>query len=109
MQNELPNKQQNNDMLILVAMVPENMKDVLVDALIAQKQLSGFSLSKIQGYSAANSHFNIQEQVEGYKDLYRFEIMHEAGFSEHLLTIVKSLFHTGNLRYWVTPTLQCSV
>lgn len=109
MQDEIHDKPSNNDILILVAMVPENMKDVLVDTLIAQKQLSGFSLSKIQGYSAANSHFNIQEQVEGYKDLYRFEIMHEAGFSEHLVTLVKSLFHTGNLRYWVTPTLQCSM
>lgn len=98
----------NNTHNILVLMVPEAIKDKLVDVLIAEPSLSGFSLSKIQGYSANNSHFNIKEQVEGYKDLYRFEVLHQDQQSEQLITYIKSSFGDIKLRYWVTHALYSS-
>jgi nitrogen regulatory protein PII len=91
--------------LLLVMMVPEQMKDKMVDTLIAQPALSGFSLSKIQGFSAQNSHFNINEQVEGYKALYRFEILLDRSDVEELIEHVKKLCSGVKLRYWVTPVL----
>jgi hypothetical protein len=99
---------QKGNVLLLVIMVPEEMKDRLVDALMAQTQLSGFSLSKIQGFSQNNSHFNVKEQVEGYKDLFRFEVMHEASLSEQLLLTINGLFQERRLRYWLTPVLASS-
>ncbi|WP_371193865.1 DUF3240 family protein [Glaciecola sp. SC05] len=90
---------------LLVLMVPEAIKDKVVDTLIAQPSLSGFSLSKIQGFSAKNNHFNIQEQVEGYKDLYRFEVLHEIQQTEALIALVKTSFKELKFRFWVTPVL----
>ena len=99
---------QKHSLLLLVIMVPQEMKDRLVDALISETQLSGFSLSKIQGFSQNNSHFNIKEQVEGYKDLFRFEVLHESSLSEQLILTIKALFHERTVRYWLTPVLDAS-
>jgi hypothetical protein len=87
-------------------MVPEAIKDKMVDALLADGSLSGFSLSKIQGFSAQSSHFNIKEQVEGYKDLYRFEVLHDSEQSEALLEQIKASFKEVKIRFWITPVLH---
>jgi len=98
----------SNNPMLLVLMVPTEMKDNMVDVLMGESSISGFSLSKIQGFSAQNSHFNIKEQVEGYKDLYRFEILHDSEQTEPLLKRVKEGFNKGKVRYWVTPVLYTS-
>jgi hypothetical protein len=89
-------------------MVPTEMKDNMVDVLMGESSISGFSLSKIQGFSSQNSHFNIKEQVEGYKDIYRFEVLHDSEQTESLLERVKERFIAGKVRYWVTPVLYAS-
>lgn len=91
---------------LLVLMVPEQVKDNVVDSLMANGLLSGFSLLKIQGFSAQNSHFNLKEQVEGYKDLYRFEVLHDSEHTQALIDEIKIGVNEGNFRYWLTPVLQ---
>lgn len=98
----------NNNSMLLVLMVPIEMKDTMVDVLMDESKISGFSLSKIQGFSTQNSHFNIKEQVEGYKDLYRFEVLHSSEQTEFLLERVKKVFVVGKVRYWVTSVLYAS-
>ncbi len=95
-----------SNQVILTLMVAEELKDKTVDFLIEQTQLSGFNVAKIQGFSRKNNQFNIKEQVEGYKDLFRFEIIHEACLIKSLLAAMESLFGKGNYRYWLTPALQ---
>lgn len=98
---------QNN--LILVAIVPEILKDKVVDILMAEENLTGFSLAKIQGFSKAHSHYSVREQVEGYRDFYRFEILHQATNSEQLCHLLSTTNKEKKIRYWILPLIETGV
>lgn len=92
--------------LVLVAIVPEDLKDKIVDTLMGETCVSGFSLSQIQGFSKAHSHYNIREQVEGYRDFFRFEILHHASNSERLCYSLNKASNDKRIRYWILPLIE---
>ena len=53
-----------DDAQILVAIVPAEIKDDVIDTLIALEPISGFNLTRIAGYSREHSHFSLRERVE---------------------------------------------
>lgn len=91
---------------ILIIVVPEETKDDVVDTLIELDEISGFNLAKIAGYSKENSQFNILEQVEGYRNLFRFEILHTCQQQPQLLKSLDHVCGSAGLRYWITPIIQ---
>lgn len=95
--------------LMLVAIVPEALKDKVVDTLMAESFLSGFSLAKIQGFSKAHSQYNVREQVEGYRDFYRFEVLHQASSSAQLCQILSKTNSDKKIRYWILPLIETGV
>ena len=92
-----------SELLILIA--PNEIKDDIVDQLIGLSQLSGFSLSEINGYSREHSHFDIREQVEGYRKFHRFEIFLGSDETAAVLMSLKSVCASAAVRYWVLPVL----
>ncbi|GAA6185818.1 MULTISPECIES: DUF3240 family protein [Alteromonadaceae] len=98
--------QKQNNIQLLIAIVPQQLKDNLVDTLIGLEALSGFSLSKIQGYSRENHQYNIQEQVEGYRDFYRFELLHNPAHYQELLAHIKQVCANSHIRFWCVPVID---
>ena len=94
---------------MLIAIVPEALKDKVVDTLMDSAFLSGFSLAEIQGFSKANSHYSVSEQVEGYRNFYRFEILHQAYDSVQLGELLSSTNKGKMIRYWILPLLETGV
>ncbi|MBC3766505.1 DUF3240 family protein [Neptunicella marina] len=91
---------------ILNIMVPESIKDDVVDLLIALEVLSGFNLYRVDGFSREHSKYDLNEQVEGYRNLYRFEVIHNTQDFGQILDTLKPLSHATSLRYWITPILS---
>jgi hypothetical protein len=93
----------DNQEQLFILISPKELKDDLVDALMAMTQITGFNLKKIHGYSKTHSHFNMSEQVEGYRTLYQFEVLvkttDKTSFIHHLTPICKS----EKLKYWFLP------
>jgi len=71
--------------------------------LITMDKLSGFNLKKINGYSKEHSHFNIAEQVEGYRELIQFEILLAENDKQALIDHLTPLCRPAKLRYWFLP------
>jgi len=92
-----------HDAQILVAIVPAEIKDDVVDTLIALEPISGFNLTKIAGYSREHSHFSLREQVEGHREMYRFEVMHERAQEEALIRALGRVCAVARARYWIVP------
>ena len=90
---------------LLVLVVPGEVRDDVVEALAGVEHISGFSLAKTAGYSRDHSAYSLREQVVGYRDFYRFEVIHAAADLESLFRILKSPCGSANIRYWVTPLL----
>ncbi len=91
---------------LLVIVVPREIKDDVVDTLMELEDISGFNLAKIAGYSAEHSQFNVREQVEGYRELYRFEVMHTQSQQKLLLDSLSTVCAGPRLRYWIVPVIE---
>jgi len=91
---------------LLVIVVPGEIKDDVVDTLMELEDISGFNLAKIAGYSKEHSQFNVREQVEGYRELYRFEIIHTESQQKLLLDSLSTVCAGPRLRYWIVPVIE---
>jgi hypothetical protein len=95
-----------NEQLLLTLIVPIELKDEIVDTLMSQEQVSGFSLGKIEGYSRNHSHYNISELVEGHRAFYRFEIVLDNSQLDNVKSMLKKACVSSNIHYWLMPLLD---
>lgn len=94
------------ELQLLALVVPDSLKDDVVDALIALPYLSGFNHSIINGHSREHGSFNVREQVEGSQQLIRFEILHESSDQQQLMHALQPICGPNHLRYWVVPVVD---
>ena len=92
-----------DDVQMLVAIVPAEIQDDVVDTLIALEAISGFNLTRIAGFSREHSHFSLRERVEGHREMYRFEVLHEPAQEESLLQALEPVCAVARARYWILP------
>lgn len=95
-----------DELQLLVLIAPRSLKDDIVDTLMTQATISGFTLTDAAGYSREHSHFDLGEQVEGYRSCVRFEVLHAP---EERAALCSALAETGGgegLRYWVTGLVE---
>ncbi|MEE4173733.1 MAG: DUF3240 family protein [Xanthomonadales bacterium] len=92
-----------SDCLLLVLLAPAGRRDDLVDALMGNDHISGFTLTPALGYSREHSGFSLGEQVAGYRDYSRFEVLFEATEKTRLLETLRRASGNERLRYWIMP------
>ena len=90
-----------NEPRMLVLMVPRERRDDLIDALLGREELSGFTLLPALGYSREHSHLSVPEQVVGYRDFDRFEVLLDAVNLPALLERLSDSCGRERLRYWI--------
>jgi Protein of unknown function (DUF3240) len=93
-----------NHQQLLVLIVADGLQDDIVDTLILLEEISGFSLSTIEGYSREHSQFNLRELVEGHRKMSRFEILHDAAQENEILAVLGAACGDRQARYWIIPT-----
>lgn len=91
---------------LLIMMVPGDIRDDVVDALIGCADVSGFNMTTIAGYSKEHSQYDLREQVEGYRQFFKFEVMHETAQQADLLAALRPVCTAANIRYWIVPVLE---
>jgi len=82
------------------------IKDDAIDIAMSLDDVTGFTLSEAYGYSHQHAQFELKEQVEGYRNLYRLDIIHESAKLPDILTSFTQLGTRFKLKYWVTPILE---
>lgn len=91
---------------ILVVVIPNELKDELVDTLISLEGISGFNMARIAGFSREHSQYNLRERVVGYRDLFRFEVVHAQPDQAGLLEALEPVCGRARSRYWIVPLLE---
>ncbi len=89
--------------MLLVLLAPADRRDDLVDALMGNDHVSGFTLSPALGYSREHSHFSLGDQVAGYRDYSRFEVLFEVDQKAAVLESLRRASGNERLRYWIMP------
>lgn len=95
-----------NEQQILSLVFDEASKDDLVDLLMSTEEVSGFTMSNVSGFSREHSQYDVAEQVAGYRQLFRIDVLHQAQQLNVLLQALKGLGTANAIRYWVTPILD---
>jgi hypothetical protein len=91
---------------MLVMMVPAGLKDEVIDTLITLDGISGFNMTTLAGFSREHSQYDLGEQVEGYRQLFKFEVLHRRRQRDDLLGSLRPVCASANIRYWVLPVAE---
>jgi hypothetical protein len=88
---------------VLMAIIAEDIKDDLIDALIQLPEISGFNLQSIDGYSREHGQYDLREQVAGFRRLCRIEVIHSKQQEAKLLDALSTIASASPTRYWIMP------
>lgn len=94
---------------LLILIVPPTIEEMLVDVLLEQSKISGFTSSKVSGHGAIheNSSLSIVEQVTGRQQRVQF-MMHAAiADLKDLVTHLKTKFRSTDFHFILLPVLEC--
>lgn len=83
-----------------------SMEDTLVDWLLLQSEITGFSSVEINGHGSAVAGLSISEQVEGRQKHVQFSIHAEKENSLNLIVRLKDKFQGSGLYYYVLPLVE---
>jgi hypothetical protein len=95
-----------DDQQLLIMMVPSDIRDDVVDCLMGYDGISGFNMTTMAGYSKEHSQYDLREQVEGYRQFFKFEVMHLRAQHSELMSTLRPACATANIRYWIVPVLE---
>lgn len=95
-----------DDQQLLIMMVPSDIRDDVVDCLMGYDGISGFNMTTMAGYSKEHSQYDLREQVEGYRQFFKFEVMHLRALHSELMSTLRAACATANIRYWIVPVLE---
>ena len=96
----------NEKLELLVVMVPIELRDSAVDALMTVKPLSGFNIKPIQGFSRKHAEFNAKEKVQGYVDCAQFEILISRETKQRVFEALKPICSPVAAKYWMIQVLE---
>ncbi|HDP88804.1 MAG TPA: DUF3240 domain-containing protein [Thioalkalivibrio sp.] len=91
----------NPTLLILVA-DPEN-EETVVDWLLAQDAIGGFTGHRGFGHSTEHGRFSLAEQVTGRQDRVLFHVESDAATAARLLDGLRAELPGLGIRYWLIP------
>ena len=95
---------------LLILIVPPSLEEMLVDVLLVQDRISGFTSSKVSGHGSGHGDgkaLSIVEQVTGRQQRIQF-MMHAAVIDlKVLVATLKAKFRSSDIHYILTPVLEC--
>ncbi len=94
------------DQGLLILVVPPNLDEVLVDLLLEQTAISGFTSSKVNAHAANSNKLSLLEQVTGRQQKIQFMIYAEYSALQLLIEMLKKKFANTELRYILLSTME---
>lgn len=92
-------------MMLLTIIVPPVMEEIVVDWLLTQPNITGFTSQASNGHGSGHE-MSLSEQVTGRRRQITFWIELEKNIAESILTELKQSFSGSGLHYWMMPLLD---
>jgi hypothetical protein len=94
---------------LLSLFLDKKLCDDVVDVIIDCDLVSGFTFTHVNGYSREHASYDLREQVAGYRELLRLDILHQNTNLDDILRLLYAIKSNHPLRYWVTPITNSGV
>lgn len=91
---------------LLVIVTTPSLEESVVDWLLAQERLSGFSSARIDGHGSRQTELSLAEQVMGRQRKVMFHVHTDCAAVNALLDALQRDFKGAGLHYWVMPLLD---
>ncbi|MEQ1601068.1 MAG: DUF3240 family protein [Methylophilaceae bacterium] len=95
------------DKCLLIIYSPPALEETLVDWLLEQDQLSGFSTAEAYGHGSRQEGMSLQEQVSGRQKRIQFTLHAEQKVITGLIEQLKIEFAGTNLHFIQIPLTDC--
>ena len=89
-------------MMILTIIAPPAMEEVLIDWLLMQADITGFTSQTANGHGSGHE-MSLAEQVTGHRRQITFMIKLQKIKAESILTGLEQTFSGSGLHYWLVP------
>lgn len=98
--------QQDNTQALLILIVPIKLEELIVDKLLIQAGISGFTTSTVSGHgNIQNAQLSLVEQVAGRQKRVQFMLHAELIVLQTLLDVLKKEYSNTGLHYILQPVL----
>jgi hypothetical protein len=95
---------------LLIIIAPPNLEEILVDLLLLQKSITGFTSCKVHGHGtrpgAGKTELSMVEQVTGRQQRVQFMLHATLADLHELIFSLRTKFGAANLHYILQPMLD---
>lgn len=99
--------QQDNMQALLILIVPSKLEELVVDMLLQQEAISGFTSSAVSGHgSFKTAQLSLVEQVTGRQSRVQFMLHAPLSVLQELLALLKKEFLNAGLHYILQPVIE---
>lgn len=91
---------------LLMVVASPSVEETLVDWLLENTDISGFSTHRIDGHGSRQAELSLAEQVVGRQRKVMFHVHGDLPVIEALTGELKDRFRGAGLHYWLTPVLD---
>jgi hypothetical protein len=95
-----------SDLVLLTLLAPPQLEDILVDWLLSDPAIRGFSSQAASGHSSRAEEMSLNEQVAGRTRRVRFEAHLSCDGWGETLKALRADFRGSGIHYWVIPVLE---
>jgi len=93
-----------SDALLMLVVAP-SLEEAMVDVLLTQTNVSGFTSSQVYAHGTQASQLSLLEQVTGRQQKIQFLVYSTETALTDLLAQLSSAFHQADIRYVLLPVL----
>ncbi len=91
---------------LLTLITAPAMEETLIDWLLTQEEISGFSSTEIYGHGSRSTHLSLLEQVTGRQKRIQFMIHTHTEIAKQLVEDLKQKYPNTGLHYMMTPIFE---
>jgi len=94
---------------LLILIVPPTLEEMMVDELLIQTKISGFTTSKVSGHGSEHEDkaLSLVEQVTGRQQRTQFLLHAAIEDLKDLVTMLKSKYRSSDIHYMLLPIIEC--
>lgn len=91
--------------VLLSLVISPDVEDAVVDWLLEQSQISGFTSLPVSGHGTSPHSMSLAEQVAGRRRQVMFQTYLEESASVALIKGLEEQFAGSGMHYWTTPVI----
>lgn len=88
---------------LLILVIAPNLEEVLIDLLLEDTSIPGFTSSNVSGHGAKRAKLSLMEQVTGRQQRIQLMVYSALSDLQNLINVLKAKFENADIRYILIP------